>query len=85
MLRRLACAWLLLPLLASAQGTEDWKKQLAEASKKSVEVANATMASYLAKQGIPVALTLAVERAEAEALLEALAGCDVGAIQRPLC
>ena len=62
MLRRLACAWLLVPLLASAQGTDDWKKQLAEASKKSVEVANATMASYLAKQGIPVALTLAVER-----------------------
>ena len=61
-LRQVACAWLLVPLLASAQGTDDWKKQLAEASKKSVEVANATMVSYLAKQGIPVALTLAVER-----------------------
>ena len=46
----LACACLLVPLLASAQGVDDWKKQIAEASKKAVEEANARTASYLAKQ-----------------------------------
>ena len=48
----LVCTCLLAPLMARAQGIDDWKKQIDEASKKSVEVADAAMASYLAKQGI---------------------------------
>ena len=42
-------AFLLVPLLASAQGVDDWKKQIAEASKKAVEEANARTASDLAE------------------------------------
>ena len=45
----LACACLLVPHLASAQGIDDWKKQIAEASKKAAEEANAATASDLAE------------------------------------
>ena len=43
------CVCLLVPLMASAQGIEDWKKQIAEASKKAAEEASAATASDLAE------------------------------------